>query len=178
MGDRSFHFVGSLVPTQHQDLLGVSRKQMRRLDKTRLPAVWSYRTRKVVFGVERTVLCTFNKALFVSQTKTLSREIRKRTRRLQTLKVRLERRRKGSPGKAPTVDGVQNQLKEILRGRHMADLFTVRVRKSSEGLPRLSFRIRDKAYHHLCSTLLGKTIIFTNRTDWTDEQIVLGYRAQ
>ncbi|MGH7428247.1 MAG: IS1634 family transposase [Candidatus Methylomirabilaceae bacterium] len=178
VGDSSFHFVGSLVPTQHQDLLGISRKQMRRLDKSRLPAVWSYRTRKVVFGVERTVLCTFNKALFDSQTKTLSREIRKRTRRLQTLKLRLARRRKGSPGKAPTVDGVQNQVKEILRGRHMAELFAVKLRKSSEGLPRLSFRCRDKAYHHLSSTLLGKTIIFTDRTDWTDEQILLAYRAQ
>jgi transposase len=178
VGDSSFHFVGSLVPTQHRDLLGISRKAMRRLDPRQLPAVWAYRTRKVVFGVERTILCTFNHELFEAQTRTLAREIRKRKRKLQTLTTRLQRRHPGSRGKAPTVEGVQKHVKEILRGRHMADLFAVQVRKSRQGLPRLSVRFRETAYRHLAATLLGKTLIFTDRTDWSDEQIVLSYRAQ
>ena len=178
VGNSPFHFVGSLVPTQHKDLLSISRKAMRRLDPTQLPTVRSYRTRKVVFGIERTILCTFNQELFDSQTQTLFREIAKRKRRLQELRTRLENRRNDSPGKAPTVEGVQNKVKEILRGRHMADLFAAQVRKNRAGLPRLSFRFRDKAYQHLRSTLLGKTLLFTDRTDWTDEQIVLAYRAQ
>jgi transposase len=178
VGNSPFHFVGSLVPTQHKDLLSISRKAMRRLDPTQLPTVRSYRTRKVVFGIERTILCTFNQELFDSQTQTLSREIAKRKRRLQELRTRLENRRKDSPGKAPTVEGVQKKVKEILRGRHMTDLFAAQVRKNRAGLPRLSFRFQDKAYQHLRSTLLGKTLLFTDRTDWTDEQIVLAYRAQ
>ena len=151
---------------------------MRRLDPTQLPAVWAYRTRKVVFGVERTILCTFNQELFEAQTRTLAREIRKRKRKLQTLTTRLKRRHPGSRGKAPTVEGVQKQVKEILRGRHMADLFTVQVRQSRHRLPRLAVRFREPAYRHLAATLLGKTLIFTDRSDWSDEQIVLAYRAQ
>jgi transposase len=178
VGDSPFHFVGSLVPTQHPDLLGIARKAMRRLDPTQLPAVWAARTRKVVFGVERTILCTFNHELFEAQTRTLAREIRKRKRKLQTLQTRLQRRHSGSRGKAPTVEGVQKHVTEILRGRHMRALFTVTVRQSRHRLPRLAFRFRDKAYRHLAATLLGKTIIFTDRTDWSDEQIVLAYRAQ
>jgi transposase len=178
VGNSPFHFVGSLVPTQHKDLLRISRKAMRRLDPTQLPAVWSYRTRKVVFGIARTILCTFNQKLFDSQTQTLSREIVKRRRRLQELRTRLENRRPDSPGKVPTVEGVQKNVKVILRGRHMADLFAAQVRQNRAGLPRLSFRFRDKAYQHLRSTLLGKTLLFTDRTDWSDEQIVLAYRAQ
>ena len=95
---------------------------MRRLNPTQLPAVWSYRTRKVVFGIERTILCTFNQQLFDSQTQTLSREIAKRRRRLQELRTHLENRRNDSPGKAPTVEGVQKKVKEILRGRDFATL--------------------------------------------------------
>lgn len=178
VGNSPFHFVGSLVPTQHKDLLRISRRAMRRLDSTQLPAVWSYRTRQVVFGVERTILCTFNQKLFDSQTQTLSREITKRKRKLQKLRTRLENRRNDSPGKAPTVQGAQKKVKEILRGRHMADLFAFRVRKNRDGLPQLSFRFLDKAYQHLRSTLLGKTLLFTDRTGWSDEQIVLAYRAQ
>lgn len=178
VGASPVHFVGSLVPTQHQDLLGISRKAMRRLDPTQLPAVWASRTRKVVFGVERTILCTFNHELFDAQTRTLAREIRKRTRKLQQLKTRLSRRHPGSRGTAPTVEGVQKQVQEILRGRHMLALFTVTVRTRRHRLPQLSFRFREQAYRHLAATLLGKTIIFTDRTDWSDEQIVLAYRAQ
>ena len=122
VGNSPFHFVGSLVPTQHKDLLHISRKAMRRLNPTQLPAVWSYRTRKVVFGIERTILCTFNQQLFDSQTQTLSREIAKRRRRLQELRTHLENRRNDSPGKAPTVEGVQKKVKEILRGRDFATL--------------------------------------------------------
>ena len=178
VGASAVHFVGSLVPTQHQDLLRIPQTAMRRLDRTQLPAVWASRTRKVVFGVERTIVCTFNRELFAAQTRTLAREIRKRTRPLQTLKIRLDRRQPGSRGKAPTVEGVQKHVKEILRGRHLADLFTTTVRTGRHRLPHLAFHFRDKAYRHLAATLLGKTIIFTNRTDWSDEQIVLAYRAQ
>lgn len=178
VGAGPFHFVGSLVPTQHPDLLGLSRRAMRRLDRTQLPAVWAARARKVVFGVERTILCTFNQELFEAQTRTLRREIRKRQRKLQKLKTRLDRRQPSAPGKAPTVEGVQKQVKEILHGRHMGALFTFRVRLTRHRLPRLAFRFRAKAYRQLAATLLGKTIIFTDRTDWSDEQIVLAYRGQ
>jgi transposase len=44
------HFVGSLVPTHHPDLLAIPRSAMRRLDRSQLPAVWAYRMQKPVFG--------------------------------------------------------------------------------------------------------------------------------
>ena len=44
---------------------------------------------------------------------------------------------------------------------------------------RLRYQFRQSAYDKLSSTLLGKTILFTDHgPDWSDEQIVLAYRAQ
>ena len=173
------HFIGSLVPTQHPDLLAIPRAAMRRLDRSQLSAVWAHRTHKIVFGVERTVVVTFNQNLFRAQTKTLSREIRKRQRQLGKLQNRLQGRRPGDRGKKPTVAGVGKKVQEILQGRHMADLFRTKVTKNRQGLPRLQFGYRVAAYKKLCSTLLGKTVLFTDHgQDWSDEQIVLGYRAQ
>lgn len=173
------HFIGSLVPTQHPDLLAIPRARMRRLDRSQLPAVWAYRTHKVLFGVNRTVLVTFNQKLFRAQTKTLSREIHKRERQLEQLQQSLDRRHPGDRGKKPTVAGVKNKVQEILRGRHMADLFRTQISKTRQGLPRLHFQFRNAAYKNLRSTLLGKTILFTDHgADRADEQIVLGYRAQ
>jgi len=61
------HFVGSLVPTQHTELLALPRERMRQLDKTQLPGVWSYRTKKTVLRADRTVLVTFNRPLLRAQ---------------------------------------------------------------------------------------------------------------
>jgi transposase len=179
VGQGPLHFVGSLVPTHHPDLLAISRQQMRRLDRSQLPAVWACRTHKTVFGVDRTVLVTFNQKLFRAQSKTLAREIHQRQRKLAKLQNRLSRLRSQDRGRKPTVAGVQKTVKEILRGRHMADLFTARVSQTRQGLPRLHFQFRQTAYDQLSSTLLGKTILFTDHgQDWSDEQIVLAYRAQ
>jgi transposase len=167
------------VPTQHPDLLTTARRQMRRLERSQLPAVWAYRTQKAVFGVNRTIVVTFNRQLFHAQQKTLTREINQRLRKLEKLRDQLRRRRPGDRGKKPTVAGVQNRVKEILRGRHMADLFTTQVSPAGHGLPRLRFRFRQAAYAKLSATLLGKTILFTDHGEnWSDEQIVLAYRAQ
>lgn len=179
VGKSGVHFIGSLVPTQHPDLLAVPRATMRRLDRSQLPAVWAYRTKKVLFGVNRTVLVTFNQKLWRAQTKTLSREIHKRERKLEKLQNDLRRRRPQDRGKKPTVAGVKKKVEEILHGRHMADLFRTHIHTTRQGLPRLRFQFRKAAYQKLRSTLLGKTILFTDHgEDRSDEQIVLGYRAQ
>ena len=173
-----FHFVGSLVPGRHPDLLAIPRRKMRRLDRRQLPAVWCYRTRQTVFGVERTVLCTFNRPLFTAQHKTLLREIGKRRRKLLKLQASLDAAQRRSAGRRPTLGGVQKKVQAILTGRHMKELFSAEVASARGGLPRLRFRFRKEAWKKLGRTLLGKTILFTDRHDWSDEQIVLGYRAQ
>lgn len=179
VGKSGVHFIGSLVPTQHPDLLALPRATMRRLDRSQLPAVWAYRTNKVLFGVNRTVLVTFNQKLFRAQTKTLSREIHKRERKLEKLQNNLLRRGPQDRGKKPTVAGVKKKVEEILHGRHMPDLFRTHIHTTRQGLPRLQFQFRKAAYQKLRSTLLGKTILFTDHgEDRSDEQIVLGYRAQ
>jgi len=178
VADARMHFIGSLVPTHHPELLGIVRTQMRRLDTTQLPAVWSYRTKKTVFGVERTVLVTFNRPLFLAQVKTLRREINKRRRKLDLFQAALERSASKAGGKKASLAGARKRLASIVTGRHMKDLFVSSVELGTHGLPMLNWRFADVAWKSLQTTLLGKTILFTNRDDWQDEQIVRGYRAQ
>ena len=169
-----WHFVGSLVPTHHPDLLKIKRKEMRRLDTKKLSAVWSTRIQKKIFDVERTVLVTWNQPLYDAQLKTLQREIRKRQIKLEEIQKRLK---KTSKGKKPTVEGTQKQVQGILSIRHMKDLFRAKVRLVNNR-PRLSFYFQEKKWEMLKTNLLGKTILFTDRTEWSDEEIVLAYRAQ
>jgi transposase len=73
----------------------------------------------------------------------------------------------------------------------MKELFAVDIGER-EGLPTLSyrfdhrawqrlqktFRFDHRAWQRLQKTLLGKTILFTDNDDWSDAEIVRGYRAQ
>jgi transposase len=175
---RGLHFVGSLVPTQHPKLLAIPRERMCRLDRAQLPAVWAHRTEQQVFGVSRTVLVVFNRPLYRAQLKTLRREIHKRCRKLTALQRALQRSARRRAGKKPTLAGTEKRLAAIVRGRHMKELFSAQLTQGKSSRVHLRWRFKRSAWQTLQQTLLGKTILFTDRSDWSDEQIVRGYRAQ
>jgi transposase len=59
----------------------------------------------------------------------------------------------------------------------LKELFEVNLAED-QGLPVLSYRFREEAWQQLQATRLGKTLLFTDRTDWTDAEVVRGYRSQ
>jgi transposase len=174
-----FHFVGSLVPTHHEELLKIPEEEFLSLEDEGLSGVSAHRTTKKVFGVERTVVVTFNENLFVSQVQTLMREIAKRLQKLKDLQQRLRARREGRVrvGKKPTVQSVRKQVNGWLKARHMRELIDVKV-EHFRGHPRLTYRYNHRAWNRLERTLLGKTILFTDNDEWTDAEIIRAYRAQ
>jgi transposase len=174
------HFVGSLVPTHHPDLLAVADSEFTSLAPDGLPSVRTYRTKREIYGSQRTVVVTFNENLFVAQSKTLLREIAKRQRRLGEIVARLERWRRGEVrgGQPPTLEGTRNAVAEALKGRHMKDLFEIQLDCADDDLPRFLYRFRQQAWEELQRTLLGKTLLFTDNHEWSDAEVVRAYRAQ
>jgi len=173
-----FHFVGSLVPTQHRELLEIDRKSMQALDDHCLSGVRSWRTTKEVFGYNRTVVVTFNENLFIAQARTLLREVAKRRRLLRELAAKLEKWRSGAiRGVRPTVRSVQKKVDKWLAARHMKDLFEIEV-TNRDGTPEITYQFNELAWTELQRTLLGKTILFTDNDDWSDADIIRAYRSQ
>jgi len=176
--DTPLNFVGSLVPTHYPELLQIPLDQFEPLTHSRLQDVLALRCAVHVFGHWRTVVVTHNPRLFEAQRKTLEREVRKRLRKLRALKRRLDRWRSGrGRGKAPTVESVQKNLTAILHGRHMKQLIEAVVAPTAQG-PSLVYGWNHRAWRELSGTLLGKTIVFTDHDDWSDEEIILAYRGQ
>ena len=173
------HFVGSLVPTQHPELLEIAADQFTSLAPVGFPGVRAHRTTKNAFGSERTVVVTHNDNLFVAQSKTLLREIAKRQRGLGEIAARLGRWRSGElrGGRSPSLEGTRNAINTVLKGRHMKNLFEVEL-TLSDGLPDLVYRFRQGAWEKLQRTLLGKTLLFTDNHNWSDARIVRAYRSQ
>jgi transposase len=174
-----YHFIGSLVPSQHPDLLAVPRQQFRSLDADGLPGVSTHRTKKDVFGKARTVVVAYTERLFVAQSRTLLREVAKRQRLLADLQASLQRRQSGQVkgGKPPTPEGTRKKVQGWLGAKDMKELFEWGVTEE-DGLPVLTYRFREEAWQQLQETRLGKAILFTDQDDWSDAQVVRGYRSQ
>ena len=174
-----YHFIGSLVPTQHPELLALPVQDFRGLAADGLPGVSAHRTTKVVFGKKRVIVVTYNENLFVAQSRTLLREIAKRQHLLGELQTRLKRWQTGQVkgGRPPTILGTRKKVQGWLASHDIKDLFEVEITEV-KGLPDLSYRFSEAAWQQLQATRLGKTILFTDRTDWTDAEVVRGYRSQ
>jgi len=173
-----FHFVGSLVPSQHADLLAIPRPRFRAVSDPRLEGVEVCRTEKKVFGRPHTVVVTFNQNLLDGQMQGLTANLNKARRKLRELQQQLRRWREGKlKGKRPTLAGVQNQVRSICSVQHLKSIVKTEVKEVRRGLE-LNFSTDQAALDRLCRVQLGKTILFTDNADWSDEEIVLAYRSQ
>jgi len=174
-----YHFVASLPYDQHPELLDVARSQFHPLSHPRLEGVEVYRTREQVMGIERTVLVTYNENLFLAQLQTLLAGVRKRKAKLHELQTKLRRRAQGKVrrGKVPTVTTVKKQVAAILKGQHMKNLIKIQIH-DEKGVVTLTYRCDRAALEKLSHRVLGKTILFTDNDEWTDDEIVLAYRGQ
>lgn len=177
--DSPFHFVGSLVPTQHDDLLDVPRSRYKSLEGDRFEGVTAFRTKKVVFGQERTIVVTFNDDLYDGQVNGLGWQLKKKRRELRAIKTRLARRASGkvTKGRKPTVASVKRQVEKILSWQYHSKLFDVDI-KTRRGNVVLDFSTNTTEVARLHRRLFGKNILFTDNDDWTNEEIVAAYRAQ
>jgi transposase len=174
-----YHFVGSLVPTQHEDLLDIPRRSFAALSGERLAGVWAFRGTREAYGAERTVVVTWNRTFYKAQVRGLLATLNRCLRRLCRLRARLQRRRRQAhpKGKAPTVASITRQVAAIRHARHMKKLVAVNVEDTRKGV-RLRFQVDEREKRRLMTRLFGKTILFTDQRDWSNEDIVLGYRGQ
>ena len=174
-----FHFVGGLRLSQCQELLNVPKADYIMLDSS-FRDTSAYRTVKHVYGQDFTVLVTNNPELFDAQMDGILANIASCEKELLCLKEKLELRAAGAitKGKKPTVESVTQRIHGILSAEHMRDIFDYAVTKAAGQTPVMTFSLSQEKLAKLQERSLGKSIIFTDHSDWPNERIVGTYRSQ
>ncbi|MDA8195410.1 MAG: transposase [Thermaerobacter sp.] len=167
------HFVGSLKAKQVPDLWEVGREHFQPLDGATCGGVTAYRTEREILGERRTVVVTYNEALYLGQWPGELLRLRKLNDRLHAIQARLA----DAPSRRPTVASVQRRVEAALTktGPPGRQWVTTTVTDSATG-PQLSYAIDHAACEAWGHTHWGKTVLFTDRHDWSTEQIVTAYR--
>ena len=169
------HFVASLPPSDHPELLAIAKNRYKPVDKQAFPGLTAFETIKIVFGKQRRVVCCHSDGLHDKQSRGFDQTLAKVRRQLTEIQSRLAR---GHTRKSK--EAVQAEIAVVLAPRWVSRVVSTTLSGDEPGELRLEFRTDDKARAVLEGELFGKRILFTDKTP---EQaslatIVAEYRSQ
>jgi transposase len=172
------HYVGGLKKNQAKELFDVPRSEYVPLDVPKLQGQSAYRTQTEIYGRTMTVLAVHNPELEKGQLQGILSNRAKTIEKLLELQQRLMKRASGEikRGKKPTKESVTKAVEAILKTEYMKKLFCYEVLENNGNIY-LTFASSDEALEHLKWAQLGKTVLFTDRDDFTNEGIVNAYRS-
>jgi transposase len=169
-----FHYVASLVPTQHKELMAIAATEYKPLGKGPLEGLPVYRCKREIWGVERTLVLFISPQLRAGQIRGVNQQLNKRLKALEAWKQRLAKPRSGPR----TREKGHQQAQSLQRGQYLSDILKIQYHPRRKGANRLSWFIDETAHHHLYNEVFGKRILMTDQPEWSSEEIILAYRGQ
>ena len=173
MDKSPLHFVGSLRPFDHPELLAVPKRRYRQVDAERFVGLRAFEARAMVFGQKRRVVVTHSQRLHDKQAAGFAQTLAKARRQLGEIAARLGRG-KGRKSK----EAVAAEVASVLAPRWLDRVLSTTLHGETPADLRLTWRTKPKAMADLEDELFGKRILFTDREDWSIAQVVAGYRSQ
>ncbi len=167
------HFIGSMPPSDHPDLMAVAKNRYQHVDPERFDGLSAFETNKVVFGHERRIVVTFSENFFNKQIAGFEQTLAKARRQLGDLAARLAR-----GGGRKSRDKVETEIATVLQPRWLHRVVTTTLSGTKPSELRLTWRIDNAAKRALARELFGKRVIFTDRVEWSIADVVAGYRSQ
>ena len=167
------HFVGSLRPSDHLDLLAVPARRFQVVDDERFPGLTAFQARTHALGGDRRVIVTHSPSFHQAQARGFEQTLTKARRRLGALQARLARGHTRRPRAA-----VEAEVRQILASRWLDRVISWQLEGTTPASLRLSWRTDPAAKRRLAREVFGKRILFTDHQDWPVDQVVAAYRAQ
>jgi transposase len=167
------HFVGSLRPSDHPDLLAIPARRFQVVDPERFPGLTAVEARTMALGQDRRVIITHSDSFHTAQARGFEQTLTKARRRLAELQARLARGKTRRP--RPKVEA---EIGQILAPRWLDRVISWQLQGTTPASLRLSWCIDPTAKRRLAREVFGKRILFTDRDDWPIDQVVGAYRSQ
>ena len=167
------HFVGSVPPSQHLDLLAVPRSQYSVLDQDLLPGVRAFESAKKILRRDLRVVVTHSEEFHRRQSRGFDQTLAKATAQLSDLARRLAGGKSRRGRRA-----VEAEIDTICSPRWVARVLKVRLSGSTPKDMVLEFVLDSDARAALEDEIFGKRVLVTDRTDWSITEVVVAYRSQ
>jgi transposase len=167
------HFVGSLRPSDHLDLLAEPKSRYKVVDAERFVGLCAFEAKTIALGKERRVVVTHSDELHEKMRRGFAQTMAKAHRQLSELAARLER---GKTRRSKVA--VEAEVAQITSPRWVSRCLTVKLRGNAPSSLRLDFAIDGDAQGALEAEVFGKRILFSDHEDWSIADVVSAYRSQ
>jgi len=167
------HFVASLPPSWHRDLLAIPARRYQLVDQDRFGGLTATETTAQALGTGRRVIITHSPTFHDRQARGFAQTLAKAERQLTELGARLARGRTRRPRTQ-----VEEQIAAILAPRWVSRILHVTLTGNRPAAFRLSWHADDQARQELEDEYFGKRILFTDRDDWPAAEVIAAYRSQ
>jgi len=173
IADGPLHFIASVPPSDHPDLMGLPKSRYKKVDPLRFIGLTAFEATKVLFGHQRRVVVTHSQNFQDKQAAGFAQTMAKARGQLTELSARLGRGqgRKSRPK-------VEAEIATILKPRWLDRVISVNLTGTEPTELRLTWRTKPKARDELEDELFGKRVIFTDHDDWSIADVIAGYRSQ
>lgn len=168
------HYVASLVPTQHPDLMAIPTAAYTPLEPGPLANRLVYRCRRSLWGAERTLVLFISPQLRRGQMRGLHQQLTKRLDALEQWQHTLVK-----PGSGPrTAASARKRVEALGVGQYINQVLQITYHPRRKGANRLSWAIDQGALDTLETEVFGKRLLMTDQHDWSTEEIILAYQGQ
>jgi transposase len=136
------------------------------------PGVRAAAEKLLVHGKEYLCVLKYSASFAGEQLHSLSTSLSKALQSLRRFAMELNK-----PQARWKEDQIRSKIRRWLSAPYLEELIRYQI-ESREGRWRLQFDFDPAAWQRLLDHRLGRTVLLTNRMDWTAEQVALGYAAQ
>jgi len=183
----SLHYVAALSATSQKALVTEANPRMKPVplndkeeeeeeeeEKDDKQEVLAYRTRRTLWGADRTVVVLVSERLREGQKRGILQHVASAARWLDRLAQTLQR---GKQRRDRT--RIQHDIQARLRGRqHLRKVLKVDLSGGEKGPLALSYNFDEAALSTLDHDSLGRIVLITDRHHWTTADIIRAYRGQ
>jgi len=167
------HYVASLPPSQHPDLLAIPARRYRIVDQAQFGGLTAVEATATALGRTRRVILTHSPTFHARQARGFDQTLAKAGRQLSALAARLARGNTRRPRSQ-----VEAEISQITDPRWVSRVLQVTLTGTRPASLRLSWRIDSQARQVLEAEIFGKRILFTDRDHWPVAEVIAAYRSQ
>lgn len=166
------HYVAALTAASQRPLIAEATPQLTPLALRPDETVQVYRTRRVVWEAERTLVVLVSPRLQQGQRRGVEQHLAAAVRWLDALQATLARGKQRRSRAA-----LEAQIAARLRGQHLRELLTVTLRGRGRALT-LDYTVDHSMLDRLEREWFGRLVLMTDQHDWTTAEIIGAYRGQ
>jgi len=169
---KEMHIVGSATHGQAKELAYVPLSEYIHLyTNQKGHEIKGHRTKKELFGMESTVVVSFNKHTCRRQSKTYDKDKRKIYAKLRDLNRRLGSKK----GKKRSRSSVEREVNDVIK-KDMRSVIKYGIREK-DGMFKVTYRTKREVEKERRARF-GKTIVFTDMHSWHSKKIVKTYNSK